>query len=285
MEKMMDTNFTHTQLTVPSNNWNREHKPHQTEHFSSWIQLAFTAASFRGINLDAMEQVALQNRLDTKFGLSMQQLLVILPELRESYRMLTINGLRLQPYRTLYFDTPAFDLFRMHVNHRSHQYKVRMREYLATNQAFLEVKHKNQKERTIKTRIPLNSDLPILGQNEFSWLNQTMPKLDSDLEPGLLNEFSRIVLVDDHKTERITLDLDIRFSYGGNRVPAGQVVIAEVKQASRHQPSAFLDLMHAAHLRSMGFSKYCVGISLLYDNVKSNAQKTNLLWIERVNKG
>lgn len=280
----MNNPFTTTQATVlPSREEATCNLPCFQRTSSAQLQLAFITASFRGISLHEMNAVALLRRVDTKFGMTLSQLQTVLPELRKDYRILTIHGQRFQPYRTLYFDTSDFDLFRLHVNDRADQYKVRIREYEITQQTFLEVKHKTQKCRTIKTRKPLNATLPILGQDEMDWLSSNLPAQYLNLEPNLLNEFTRIVLVDNHLTERITLDINIKFSFGANVYSANQVVVAEVKQSNRHQPSYFMEIMHRYHLRSMGFSKYCLGISSLNHNIKTNAQKSQLLWIKRAN--
>ncbi len=105
------------------------------------------------ISLKEMDAVALLNRTDTKFVLSTDQLLQALAALQHDYRILSVAGQRLNHYRTLYFDTPNFDLYNLHVNERSDRYKVRSREYTDSRRSFLEVKHKTNKGRTIKERI------------------------------------------------------------------------------------------------------------------------------------
>ncbi len=63
------------------------------------------------------------------------------------------TGKRLNHYRTLYFDTPDFELYLLHVNGRADRYKVRSREYTDTHLSYLEVKHRTPKDRTIKERL------------------------------------------------------------------------------------------------------------------------------------
>ena len=55
-----------------------------------------------------MDKVALMNRVDTKFVVSFNDLPLILDELRADYKMLEIDGLRIHPYKTSYFDTEGF---------------------------------------------------------------------------------------------------------------------------------------------------------------------------------
>ena len=107
------------------------------------------AAGFAPITLKEMDAVALLNRTDTKFVMTNAQLLSALAAVREDYWMLSVNGRRLNHYRTLYFDTPGFNLYNDHLTGRAERYKVRSREYVDTHLAFLEVKHKTRKDRTI----------------------------------------------------------------------------------------------------------------------------------------
>ena len=116
-------------------------------------KLGDLAEEYSPINLDEMEMVSLLNRKDTKFLMSTHQLLNSMRSLQDDYRILSINGKRLNHYRSLYFDTPDFRLYNMHVNGRADRYKVRSREYTDSQLSFLEVKHKTNKDRTIKDRL------------------------------------------------------------------------------------------------------------------------------------
>ena len=248
-------------------------------------QLALTAADFHSIDLSEIEVVSLANRIDTKFCLSLAQIEMILSLLKHAYRMLTVQGYRLQDYQNLYFDTPDFALYQLHVNKRAHQYKVRIRQYASTQQAFLEVKHKNNQGFTMKTRLPVDSSLPFLGSQERSWLAEELPQPYLNLEPKLVNTFTRIVLADNALQERVTLDFNLGFSSGWRVERGGCAVIAEVKRETRKQPSLFLELMHSCHQRPTSFSKYGIGVALLYAQVKFNPLKARILWLKRINGG
>jgi len=58
-----------------------------------------------------------------------------------------------------------------------------------------------------------------------------------------------------------------------------------VKLDAQDQTSPFLAQMRAQRIRPQGFSKYCVGVSMLYDHVKKNALKPQLLRLEKLSKG
>ena len=59
---------------------------------------------------------------------------------------------RLHHYQTVYFDTVDLALYTAHHDQRRNRYKVRSRRYVDSSQAFLEVKHKVNSNRTIKSR-------------------------------------------------------------------------------------------------------------------------------------
>jgi hypothetical protein len=60
---------------------------------------------FNKISLSQMDNVSLMRRIDTKYLLTQNDLLKILPSLKEDYKILEINGNRLMSYATLYFDS------------------------------------------------------------------------------------------------------------------------------------------------------------------------------------
>lgn len=247
-------------------------------------KLAFMTSAFETISLEQLDTTAdLQDRVDTKFGFSQQMFYHLLPALAKNYRLVRVIGRGIQPYQTLYFDTPNFDLYRLHVNERSNQYKVRIRRYLSTNATFLEIKHKNPKRRTIKDRIPLDSNFPIMDAEAANWVLDRIPADFWPLEPVLMNNFQRLIFVEKNMQERVTFDFGIQFNTNNHSAETGSLVIAEVKRCSYQQPSAFMELMHQNHLGPMGYSKFSVGVALLYGQVKKNNLKSKMLWMEKIN--
>lgn len=240
---------------------------------------------FSPINLKQMDSVALLNRVDTKFIIPTGKLLNALPSLYSNYRILVIEGRRMSHYRTLYYDTPNFALYNLHVNGNSERYKVRSREYLDSNEAFLEVKHKNRKDRTIKERISTTEPVIQLDSHASLWLQGVLPYQSRDLEPKIWVMFTRMTLVNKQLCERVTIDVDLTFYAPFNIVQMDGIAIAEVKRDGVHCDSPFINLMHAQRYHPQGFSKYCIGTSLLYDTVKKNSLKQKLLWLEKISRG
>ena len=243
------------------------------------------AAGFDPISLKEMEAVALLDRLDTKFVLSSMQLLCVLADISRNYGMLCIGSQRLNPYRTLYFDTPDFELYHAHVNQRAERYKVRSREYASSRLSFMEVKHKTRKGRTVKARLRTAQPVVHMTPEIQHWVGGVSPVPGGALEPKLWNTFKRLTLVSKHDCERVTLDVDLMFYFGGREVALDGLVIAEVKLDACTQASPFLAQMRARRIHPRGFSKYALGVAWLYDQVKRNALKPQRLWIEKMMKG
>lgn len=230
-----------------------------------------------------MDHVALLDRRDTKFVLSARSLLAVLPRLLPHYRVLEVEGVRLHPYRTVYFDSPGFDLFRAHHNGIPRRHKVRARQYISSGLAFLEVKTKDPADRTVKSRIPSPGFVTCLRQSEREFVDASLPGR-LDLAPVLANHFSRMTLVSDTRPERLTLDFDLAYAACGVVVPVPGVAIAEVKEPGGCRDSVFVREMRAAAARSASFSKYCVGVSLLYPAVKHNRFKPGLRLIHSISQ-
>jgi hypothetical protein len=246
--------------------------------------LETVSAAYKPISLVQMEAAALLNRVDTKFLLTQEQMLAVLTALQSEYWMISVNGVRLNRYRTLYFDTPSFDLYRMHVNGRAERYKVRSREYTDNSLSFLEIKHKTRKGRTIKSRIPTVQPVVEMTGEAEAWLHTVAP-IENGLEAKLWNTFSRITLVGKSCLERVTLDVNLAFQANNASANLGSLVIAELKMDRCGQASPFWAQMRAQHIQPRGFSKYCIGIAMLYSNVKKNSLKPRLLWLERAMRG
>lgn len=238
------------------------------------------------ISLAQMDAVALLDRTDTKYLLTLDQLLAALAGLRHDYWVLDIDGVRLSAYETVYFDTPDFRLYRQHHDGRRRRFKVRSRHYIETGRSFFEVKLKVGNGRTHKRRLETAAFATRCSPALVSALDsREAPLASAPLAPALTNEFSRITLVGRREPERVTLDLDLRFQAAGRAAALPGLVVAEVKQAGRPRQSAFARQMRAAHLHPASFSKYCIGAALLYPDLKHNHFKPALRQVSQLLKG
>ena len=251
---------------------------------STQTRLNLAAQAFEPVSLEEMDGVALLDRVDTKFVLTSRQLLEMLPALQQDYWMLEVNGRRLNRYRTLYFDTPNFELYHAHINERVERYKVRSREYVDLHLSFLEVKHHTRKDRTIKSRMLTETQVVQMGAETNRWLSEAAPLDAGALQARLWNTFTRMTLVSKACCERVTLDFNLAFSSDRRLVRLDGLVVAEVKVEVGSQASSFTRVMRSRRLRPQGFSKYAVGVAMLYDGVKKNTIKPKLLLVDQMMK-
>jgi hypothetical protein len=248
-------------------------------------QMEGLLTSFEPISLTEMDSVSLLNRVDTKYVLSVSQLLTALQQLTEHYRVLEIEGNRLSRYRTLYFDTPDFELYRQHHNGFGSRYKVRTRSYVDSNLSFFEIKHKTNRGRTIKSRFQTPGIEMELDEEANEFVELRTPLHADRLEPKLWNDFRRMTFVSTRCQERLTIDVKIAFDLGGASMELPGIAISEVKQAHCSQDSDFIQRMRELGIRSTPFSKYCMGASLAYTHLKRNNFKGHRRLLAKIAQG
>lgn len=266
-------------------------------------QIKDRLSCFEPIGLDQMMSVKLMNRTDTKYVVRLEKLVELLEAARQDYYVQTNqDGERIAGYHTIYLDTPDHQMYTRHeVGHKPRQ-KVRMRTYLDTGEAFLEIKHKNNHGRTGKKR------LKMAEPNNPAEANQLVPQVldklhqaplfthvDGQLEaaplgpetlmPQLENFFDRITLVNHGMTERLTIDLNLRFHNLETLRDAdvAHLAIVELKRDGHH-PSPMHDLLIRMHVHPGGFSKYCIGQALTNSELRTNNFKEKLKWIQNLSK-
>jgi hypothetical protein len=239
---------------------------------------------FSKIDLASMDAVSLMHRIDTKYVISGHRLPDILEMVKPDYRLLEIDGLTCMPYETRYYDTPGYYFFRQHATGSPVRYKVRFREYKASGISFLEVKKRTGKWRTSKWRIgnkPLdNGNLDAEG---YSFLEPFMKFRTGELAPVLLNGFTRLTLVESGFRERATIDFDLSFSdQTGKTIRFPFIAIVELKREGHSGLSPLAETMKALAVNPTGFSKYCIGISSLYDIPGRNVLKGKICQIKKI---
>ncbi len=238
---------------------------------------------YQPITLKEMDDVALMNRTDTKYLISVSQLEDVLAEVAHHYRVLDINGLRCNHYQSQYYDTPDFYFYRRHHSGKQNRLKIRKRMYVESNLTFLEVKFKSNKGRTEKDRTKLDGLTPDLSLENENYIHETS-HFEEHLEPKLLNLFERITLVDQSLPERITIDLNLSFVVDDHTVEIPDLVIIEAKQVRQNRHSVFLQALKKRLIRPESMSKYCLGIALLTDQ-KSNMFKEKIRTIKSLTHG
>ncbi len=211
---------------------------------------------------DIGERAGLLSRYDRKYAVSMGGVTQFVEEIGSSWLVVEVNGERSPLYRTTYFDDSRRTSFHEHVKRCRHRYKVRVRTY-STGTSFLEFKTKDGRGQTEKIRIERTSDSTTLDSVELDWLSARLPRVDvSDLRPELLVEYRRVTLLGPNGDERLTIDHALRVGREEaefSLLEAGALV--ETKSIGPRSSAAHT--LRQSGARSVSFSKYCAGVSLV----------------------
>lgn len=232
--------------------------------------------------LSDLKNAELMDRVDTKYLIPVNIFERVLESLMPYYTALEMDGKRSFIYHNTYFDTPDFDFYHEHHQGKLNRYKVRHRHYVASNKGFLEVKLKNNKGRTIKSRIESRRAC-IDGDSEKDFLG-SIPQRFNTLKVAQWGSYERIALANEACGERLTLDMNVRFKSvsDDNEVTLSDFVVAELKQNKYDINSPFAIEMSRLGIRPSKFSKYCIGCSLVMPNLKSNRFKPVLTAMNKI---
>lgn len=241
--------------------------------------------SMNPTSLEAMNHVKLMRRRDTKFVVPTNGLVDILELIKDDYLVLEMGGECMHPYETVYYDTPHFEMYYAHHNRRLNRYKVRARKYVQSGHSFLEVKFKNNKGETVKTRRESAMEIDTHEDNKL-FLDVNSPYGLDQISPALRNQFLRITLVSKHRPERVTLDVGLSFSLpnGENEITLPHTSIIEVKRDLDGGASDIVSALIAKRYKAQGFSKYCMGTVMINNKVRYNLfkQKVRKLGLLRI---
>lgn len=232
--------------------------------------------SFKTIQLNEMDKVKMMNRTDTKYWFHINHLQTILNEIEEHYFMMDIDGDSLLPYTTTYFDTFENRMYLTHHNGHLNRYKIRRRTYMKSGISFMEIKHKNNKGRTMKTRINTNENIPLFSPEEGAFIAENSPFGIHELTPILINQFTRLTLVNKNFKERCTIDVDLQFKTSKEEIKVDNIAIVELKADGNSELSPLAKALRDHRIKSSGFSKYCTGRMLTDKKLKQNRFKQKL---------
>lgn len=248
------------------------------------VNLDGSLKKFDSISLEGMRDFELLDRAETKYVINKAMLKDILDSLSQNYKVLEINGNKEENYCTVYFDTPDFKMYNAHHNGALNRYKVRTREYIGSKLSFVEVKFKDNKRKTIKKRIPIPESTGYLASGAKEFVQEKSPFSSENLSEVLWNYYTRITLASKNSLERLTIDTNLKFYDGTKKkhVELPDLAVIELKQKKFSNSSYFVRLMHQMGVRPLGFSKYCIGVCSVYDNVKSNNFKEKLMIVNKL---
>ena len=232
------------------------------------------ACALPGVGLDeVLSEAALQTRIDRKYLLTPDQFDELGRRISGSFRVLDIDGRRVFGYESVYFDTPALDLFRAHRQGRRRRYKTRVRTYLDSGSCMFEVKLKGRRGETVKHRRPYDvGDRHRLNDEAAAFLSgllrseygEAMP----DLQPSVTTCYSRLTLVDVEAGARLTCDVDLVCSRGSQRERGSDLILVESKSSG--SGSTADEALRQMGVRSISISKYCIAVALLHRHLAAN---------------
>lgn len=240
------------------------------------------------ITLKEMKSIRLMKRTDTKFVTHMHKLLQLLDMAQGHYFVQHVRGESLSRYSTTYFDSSDHEMFRMHQRGFRPRMKVRVRTYANDGESFLEIKRKDNRNKThkVRTSVPSLDDVIRLRTGE-EFLRLNTGHTFAQLRPTVANRFRRITLVNFEKTERLTIDFDICFQNFENHaeIHFEDAVVIELKRDGRAD-SPILPILRKLRIHPSGFSKYCVGSVMTSDELRVNRYKKKLQRIhKRIQQG
>lgn len=237
--------------------------------------------AFQPVDLAVISRAALMRRMDTKFVLPASLLSELLEKWNRDYKMLQIKGIRASHYETLYFDTPDFLFYNEHLRGRPTRFKVRQRKYVDSDLTFLEVKRKNFKGETIKSRIEIDDINPVLSKEQIEFIGGKI-NLSTPLQPGIRNSFIRLTLMENDAVERVTIDFNLAFILKNKSFESPGLSIIELKQSEFNRESTIYQDLKIRGIRPFRISKYCFGSSKLIPGLKANMYKAKILKIDKI---
>jgi hypothetical protein len=240
----------------------------------------------RTITLSEMNDIRLMNRIDTKYLIQESLIPELLEKIKDKYRVQVVNNLPVCRYQTTYFDTPEIDMYTRHHDNKLKRQKIRTRTYLESSISFLEIKNKSNKGRTTKERMMINlEDFSDFYKNSkaVDFISARSAWGDKKLLPQICSRFQRVTLVNNDKTERLTIDGNLVFTNvqtGFEKEMTGLMII-ELKQDGKY-PSMFKNLLTEYKVLPNGFSKYCLGTIETNPYAKKNRFKSKIRYINKL---
>ena len=240
--------------------------------------------SYEKVPLTAIKDVNLMSRVDEKFVFHQSKLYDILSEVSNCYKIVTINNKVIQEYNTKYLDTVDKLFFHQHHNGQYTRNKVRFREYVGSGLCFLEIKKKNNKKVTVKKRIKVD----VIPKNELTidqkeFVDEIIGS-HNILTAQQTVRFNRMTFVHKKNLERLTIDINLSYSFKNHKGQLNNLVIAELKKNKSQPTSDFKKILKQHKIKPLRFSKYCMTTLQIDKNVKYNRFKEKLLLIKKILK-
>jgi len=247
------------------------------------LDLNSLMGGFKITRLEDMKQIAFNERIDIKYFFSLKLLPWLISEIQNDYRILQVENFLVQPYKTVYYDTPDLKLYLDHHNGKLNRFKLRKRLYIANNISFSEIKFKSNKGITFKRRVSTDKNLELLSSEDKAFFSKHTQIPEDQLFAQATNHFNRITLVSNNERERITMDFNLKLERQGKEANLGNLVIAEVKKSKDESITLMEEKLAELGIKSSSFSKYCTAIAMIEEHTKNNNFKIKVKAYKKVN--
>lgn len=234
-------------------------------NFCKKLKDVFSPISLTELNATA----SFLDRVETKFIVTEQQLIAIIPELQKDYYILEIGDTSLFQYDNVYMDTQEYDFYQEHQAGKKIRTKVRTREYIDSGHAFFEYKQKQDDFlRKFRYPISLRNHGKMTKESECFYNGISMSfngrKKQKKLSKSLRTEYTRLTLCSKDSTERVTIDFNIQLISLREKEKSHvlkNVVIMESKSKSKNCKSHKIMEKYGIK-KASSCSKYCLGLIL-----------------------
>lgn len=229
----------------------------------------------RPVDLDVLlEHAEALHRVDRKYLVPRDKAAEVVAALRDSHRVLQIDGRLTTSYQSTYFDTEDLATVRHHLQRRRRRWKVRSRTYVEDARSQLEVKTTSLRGRTLKTIEPIPVRGDSLDSTATAFIDATLTEqafgpVGATLRPSVVVTYERATLADLEAGTRLTLDHGVSSTSPRGRVWIdADFLVVETKGHLR--PGIADTALRNAGIRPQRFSKYVSAASLLSETLPDN---------------
>jgi hypothetical protein len=220
------------------------------------------------------QRAALMTRRDRKYLVDLSLVPTLVDRLHAQALVLDIDGRRQFGYESCYFDTPDLTSYLLAARRRPRRFKVRTRTYLDSDTQWLEVKIRDGRGRTHKSRIPWTAQRPgSIGAGGAAFVAAQLAGTVTDPEPvvahfapTLTTQYLRSTLYLPDDGARVTIDESLEaWDRRGNDVAAPGLAIVETKGAG---PACAADrILWSLGQRPIKVSKYATSLARMHPNL------------------
>jgi hypothetical protein len=235
-------------------------------------EIAPALARLPAVDLASLDAIArLQIRRDRKYLVSPADVVRLVDLVPPPTRVLAIDELRVFRYESLYFDTEDLASYLAATRGRPERWKVRLRWYLDANRCVLEIKRRNRRGFTVKSRAdhsPYPGDQLDRKERDFVGACPAIREQAWRLRPVLRTAYRRATLLLP-EGDRVTVDLDL-CSTATNSDSVCLVGMAVVETKSWRRASTADHLLRSLGHRPVRMSKYATSLAALRTELPSN---------------